>query len=165
MTRTLKLGALALVIVGWLLFSQALYAAPGPEHTVATVEVAGVCAGSTWTPRITITRDALRELRDRMARYERPMGICITGPYEEDCRAPSSLEEAWLLEKLYGRAPRWVLDIVPLRELVKPALDPGELFWVAETYGLRAGIHTTKTVSHLRVELCRDAIRVYEYDV
>ena len=93
------------------------------------------------------------------------MGICITGPYEEDCRAPSSLEEAWLLEKLYGRAPRWVLDIVPLRELVKPALDPGELFWVAETYGLRVGIHTTKTVSHLRVELCRDAIRVYEYDV
>jgi hypothetical protein len=165
MTRTLKIKALVFVIVAWLLLGQMVYAGVSTEHAGAAFDVASIYSVATaWTPRVTLTRSALEELRERMARYKYPTGICITGAYERDCRAPESLEEAWLLERLYGRAPRWVLDIVPLQELAKPSLDPGEMFWVDEVRGIRVSIHTTKTVSHLWVELCRDVIRVYELD-
>jgi hypothetical protein len=97
-----------------------------------------------------------------MARYDFPTGICITGPFEEDPRAPDGIEEAWLLERLYGRPQRWVLAIVPLAELSAPEIDPGEFFFVQNVIGIEVGVHTSKTVSRLSVELYRDAIRVYE---
>jgi len=59
--------------------------------------------------------------------------------FEQDCRAPESVEEAWLLEKLYGPPQRWVLDIVPLQELSAPSLDPGEGFFVEEVGGVLVG--------------------------
>jgi hypothetical protein len=67
-------------------------------------------------PQVSISQSALRELRERMSRHECPTGVRIMGPFEEDSRAPDSVEEAWLLEKLYGPPQRWVLEIVPLEE-------------------------------------------------
>ena len=99
-----------------------------------------------------------------MARFKYPTGICITGPMEEDCRAPESIEEAWLLEKLYGRPQRWVFAIVPLEELHAPSVDAGERYCVVEVRGIEVGILTSKTVSHLSIELNGDAIRVYELE-
>ena len=99
-----------------------------------------------------------------MARYGYPTGIRITGPMEEDCRAPDSIEEAWLLEKLYGPPQRWIFDIVPLPELRTSAVDAGERYCVTQVRGITFGILTSKTVSRLSIELHADAIRVYELD-
>jgi len=115
-------------------------------------------------PQVSITRDAFRELRDRMARYAFPTGILVTGPMAEDCRAPDSVVEAWILAKLYGRPPRWVLDIAPLAELEKQSDEPGEYFGVQEVSGISVGILTSKTVQRLSIELHGDAIQVYELD-
>ena len=115
-------------------------------------------------PHVSIARPALRELRERMARYKRPAAIRITGPYENDCRAPESVEDAWLIEKLYGPPQRWVLNIVPLDELEEEAIDPGESFHVEEVSGISVGIHTSKIVQRLHIELHGDAVRVHELD-
>lgn len=115
-------------------------------------------------PQVSIAHSALRELRERMTRYDSPTGIWIIGPMQEDCRAPESVEDAWLLEKLYGRPPRWVLDIVPI-EIVKEPIEPTEgFYYVEEVSGITIGILTSKTVQRLRIELRGDAIRVYEPD-
>lgn len=165
MNRSLRIGALVLAFVAWLLLSQALYAGPAAEHATPSLETVSICISAPWIPHVTITRSALSELRERMARHDYPTGVCITGPFEQDCRAPESVEEAWLLERLYGPAPRWVLDIVPLREFAAPSADPGESFYVTDVSGLDVGIHTTKTVSRLSIELYGEAIRVRELDV
>jgi hypothetical protein len=115
-------------------------------------------------PQVSISGDALRELRDRMARYAYPTGVLVTGPMAEDCRAPDSIEEAWLLEKLYGRAQRWVLEISPLGELAEQPVDPGETLHVEEVSGISVGVLTSKTVQRLSIELHGDAIRVCEID-
>jgi hypothetical protein len=83
---------------------------------------------------------------------------------EEDPRAPESVEEAWLLERLYGPPQRWILNIVPLEELERPSVEPGETLHVEEIDGITVGILTSKTVSRLTVELHGDAIRVFEID-
>jgi hypothetical protein len=164
MNRPLKIAALLLSVVASLLLTHALCAAGVADHSGPALETAGICISAPLAPHVSITRSALRELRERMAQYDYPMGVCITGPFEEDCRAPENLEEAWLLEKLYGPPQRWVLDIVPLQELSAPSFDPGEIFFVEQVCGVSVGVLTTKTVSRLSIELYRDAIRVYEFD-
>ncbi len=164
MKRPLRITGLLLAVSVALLLSQALYGGGIAEHAEAALETAGISVSASLGPHISITRSALRELRERIARYTYPTGVCITGPFEEDPRAPDSIEEAWLLEKLYGPPQRWVLDIVPLHELSGPSLDPGESFFVQEVSGVLVGVLTSKTVSRLSVELYRDAIRVYELD-
>ncbi len=164
MNQTLKFAGFLLAAVIALLLSQALYAGGIVEHPATAIETASICIGTPLGPRVSITRGALRELRDRMARYDYATAGLITGPFEQDCRAPESVEEAWLLEKLYGPPQRWVLDIVPLQELSAPSLDPGESFFVEEVGGVLVGVLTSKTVSRLSVELYRDVLRVYELD-
>jgi hypothetical protein len=164
MKRSFRVGALILAVAAWLFLSQALYAAPFTDHPGPSLEAASICASAPWIPHVSITRSALSELRERMAKYAYPTGVCITGPFEQDCRAPASVEEAWLLEKLYGLAPRWVLHIVSLQELAAEAPDPGETFSVVEVSGIAIGILTSKTVGPLSVELYGDAIRVFELD-
>lgn len=164
MTSPLKATALVFAAIVALLLSQALYAGGVTEHSGAALETPGISVGASLAPHISITRSALRELHERMGRYDHPTGICITGPFEEDPRAPASIEEAWLLERIYGPPQRWVLDIVPLDELSAPAADPGEFFFVQKCSGILVGVLTSKTVSRLSVELYRDAIRVYELD-
>lgn len=168
MSRSLKVVVLLFAAFVCALLSHALYATPvtdrcfdagGALHAVSGISVAG-----TFAPRISIARSALRELRERMARYAYPTGICIMGPLEEDSRAPDSVEEAWLLEKLYGPPQRWILSIVPLEEFAEPSVDPGETLHVEQIFGVTVGVRTSKTVSHLSVELRGDAIRVYEVD-
>lgn len=162
MTRPLRATAIILAVIVALLLSQALYAGSVSEHAEAGLEAPCISVCASLAPHISITRSALRELHERMARYDFPTGICITGPFEEDPRAPDGIEEAWLLERLYGRPQRWVLAIVPLAELSAPEIDPGEFFFVQNVIGIEVGVHTSKTVSRLSVELYRDAIRVYE---
>jgi hypothetical protein len=164
MNRSLRVGALVFSFVAWLLLSQALYAGPAPDHAASALETASICISAPWMPHVSITRSALCELRERTARYDYPTGLCITGPFEQDCRAPESVEEAWLIEKLYGPAPRWVLHIVPLQELAAPSVDPGEPFYLTDVCGTAVGIHTSKTVSRLSIELYGDAIRLLELD-
>jgi len=115
-------------------------------------------------PHVSISSRALSEIRERMARYKRATGIRITGPLEEDCRAPDSIEEAWVIEKLYGPPQRWVFNVVPLDELTEESVDPGESFHVEEVNGVSIGILTSKTVERLHIDLHGDAIRVYELD-
>ena len=164
MRRSLRVAALVFGIVAWLLLSPTLTAAPSCDQDVRAFEAAGIYLGSTWTPRISIARSALDELRDRMVRHDYPTGLCIMGPFAEDYRAPGSLEEAWHLEKLYGRSPRWVLQIVALDELASPSLEPGELFYLEKISGISVGVLTSKTVSWLNVELLGDSICVFELD-
>jgi hypothetical protein len=164
MKRSLKVGALVLTIAAWLFLSQALYATPYTEHSGPCIEAAAICASAPWIPHVSVTRSALSELRDRMAKYNYPTGIYITGPFEQDCRAPASVEEAWLIEKLYGPAPRWVLDIVPLQEFVAESPDPSDTFSVTEVSGITVGVLTSKMVARLSIELYGDAIRIYELD-
>jgi len=113
---------------------------------------------------VSIARSALLELRERMARYNYPTAVWIVGPMQEDCRAPSSIEEAWLIEKLYGPPPRWVLDIVPLDALKENPVEGGQTFHVEKVADISVGLLTSKTVLRLSIELHRDAIRVYELD-
>jgi len=121
-----------------------------------------IYASALWAPRISITRSAISEIRDRMSRFKCPTGICIVGPHPEDARAPDSIEEAWLLEKLYGRAQRWTLDIVPVEELTPQNTDAGEVFWRQTVCGIEVGVLTTKAPYRLHIELVDDAIRVSE---
>jgi len=164
MERSRRIGAILVAIVACLLLSAALYAAPLTEHTGPSLEAVSICASAPWVPHVSITRSALRELRDRMARYDYPTGLSITGPFERDSRAPESVEEAWLIEKLYGPPQRWVLAIVPLWELAATTPDPGESFLLQHFSGLSVGILTSKTVARLSIELAGDAVRVYELD-
>jgi hypothetical protein len=164
MNRSLKVGALVFAFVAWLLLSQALYAGPALDHATPALETASICISAPWMPHVSIARSALGELRERMAQYDYPTGLCITGPFEQDCRAPASVEEAWLIERLYGRARRWVLHIVPLQDLVASSVDSGESFHLKEVCGIAVGIHTSKTVSRLSIELYGDYIRVLELD-
>jgi hypothetical protein len=168
MNRPLKAAVLLFAVFVCALLSHALYATPVTDHCFdasgALHAASGICVGGPSAPRLSIARSALRELRERMARYDYPTGICIIGPLEEDPRAPDSVEEAWLLEKLYGPPQRWILSIVPLRELAEPSVDLGETLHVEQIYDITVGILTSKTVSHLSVELRGDTIRVYELD-
>ena len=164
MNRPLRVGALVFVFVAWLLLSQAIYANPLSIDAAPSLETASICIGASWIPHVSITRNALSELRERMARYDYPTAVYITGPFERDCRAPETVEEAWLIEKLYGPAPRWILDIVPLQEVAAPSIDPGESFYRMELGGVPVGILTSKTVARLNIELYGEAIRVYELD-
>src|SRR5207244_3131809 len=115
-------------------------------------------------PQVSIASSALLELRERMARYDYPTAVWIIGPMQEDCRAPGSLEEAWLIEKLYGPPPRWVLDIVPLNVLKENPVEGGQSFYVEKVEDISVGVLTSKTVPRLNIELQGDAIRVYELD-
>jgi hypothetical protein len=114
---------------------------------------------------ISIAKDALAELRARMGRVGRPAGIRIMGPMSEDPRAPSSVEEAWMLERLYGPPQKWVLHIVPVDELEDEETDVGEEIYLQTVNGIPIAVLTSKPVERLRVALHGDAIRIYEVDV
>ena len=113
-------------------------------------------------PRVTITSDALDELRERIAKHRFPSGIMILGPLEQDVRAPDSVEEAWMLERAYGPAQRWVVDILPLRVIDQVPGDSREELHTEDIEGVRVGVLTTKPEVHLRVELRGDRIRIIE---
>jgi hypothetical protein len=111
--------------------------------------------------RLTITSDALRELRERMARSKWPLGISIVGPLDYDVRAPESPEEAWAVQKLYGPLQRWVLNLVPVAVLGDVTRQG---FYVEEVSGISVRVLAPAPVPHLCVELQGDTIRVYEVD-
>ena len=116
-------------------------------------------------PQVSIAREALRELRQRIGRFATPAGVLITGPLKEDPRAPSDLEEAWALERLYGPPQRWVLDIRPLSELAEMPFEPGANLFSENVAGIHVKLLTTQAVDKLRVELRGENIRIYEDDV
>jgi hypothetical protein len=113
---------------------------------------------------ISISRTARRELIDRMKVFAVAAAVLIMGPMLHDCRAPDSLEEAWLLEKLYGPPQRWVIDIVPSRSLETLLVEDGETLHVEDVDGIRVAVLTSKTVPHLSIDLRGDSLRVYEVD-
>ena len=108
-------------------------------------------------PRISITNDALRELRERLAHCRSPSGVSILGPLEGGAWPADDLEEAWLVEKLYGPHPRWVLHVMPLEAF-------SESFHVEEVCGIHVEVLTQGPIPRLSVELQGDAIRVHEVD-
>ena len=115
-------------------------------------------------PQVSIAQNALLELRERMAKYQSPTGILIMGPMEENSLAPDSIEEAWMLERLYGPPQRWILDILPLEEITQVPDESREMFYSQDIDGLHITILTNKTVEQLRIELHGDSIRVFEPD-
>ena len=114
--------------------------------------------------RISIFGSARRELIARMAQVALFAVVLITGPMADDCRAPTNLEEAWLLEQLYGPAQRWIIDVVPEQALRGLAVDPGETLYVEDVGGIRVAVLTSKTVDHLAIEMLGGRLRVYEID-
>jgi len=99
-----------------------------------------------------------------MACFAFATAVLITGPMLNDCRAPDSVEEAWLLERAYGPPPRWVIDIVPKPALEKVAVEPGETLQVQDISGIRVGVLSSKDVPHLAIDLKGDSLRVLEID-
>jgi len=114
--------------------------------------------------RISIFSSARRELIARMAQLAVVAVVLVMDPMAEDCRAPANPEEAWLLEQLYGPAQRWVIDVVPEQALKALPVDPGETLYVEDVGGIRVAVLTSKTVSHLGIELLGNHLRVYEID-
>ena len=109
--------------------------------------------------RISFTGDALRELQERMAQSKRALGVSIAGPFDYDIRAADNAEEAWAVQKLYGPAQRWVLNLLPL-EIFGDTVAQG--FHLEEIGGIPVRILAREPMPRLRVELHGDAIRVYE---
>ena len=114
--------------------------------------------------RISIFSSARCELKKRMACFAFATAVLITGPMLHDCRAPDSLEEAWLLERAYGPSPRWVIDIVPRRTLEETPIEPGETLQIQDVSGIRVGLHASKDAPHLAINLRGDSLRVLEFD-
>src|SRR5262245_18893057 len=114
--------------------------------------------------RISIFRSAHRELLKRMAFFAFATAVLVTGPMVHDCRAPDSLEEAWLLERVYGPPPRWVVEIVPRDTLEKTPVEAGETLQFQDVSGIRVGLLSSKDVSHLAIDLRGDSLRVFEID-
>jgi hypothetical protein len=114
--------------------------------------------------RVSIFGSARRELLNRMACFAFATAVLITGPMLNDCRAPDSVEEAWLLERAYGPPPRWVIDIVPRRALERIPVERGETLQVQDVTGIRVGVLSSKDVPHLAIELRGDSLRVLEFD-
>jgi hypothetical protein len=113
---------------------------------------------------ISIFGSARRELLERMARFAFATAVLITGPMLHDCRAPDSVEEAWILERAYGPPQRWVIDIVPKRSLEKTPVDSGETLQIQDVSGIRVAVLSSKDVSHLAIDLRGDSLRVLEID-
>ena len=114
--------------------------------------------------RISIFSSARRELLARMACFAFATAVLITGPMLTDCRAPDSVEEAWLLERAYGPPPRWIIDIVPKRALERTPLERGETLQLQDVSGIRVGVLSSKDVPHLAIDLKGDSLRVLEID-
>ena len=112
--------------------------------------------------QVSIAQNALLELRERMAKYQGSTEILIMGPMEDDSRAPDSVEEAWMLERLYGPPQRWVLDMLPPGVVTQIPVESREMFHSQDVDGLHITVVTTKTVDQLRIELHGDSIRVFE---
>ena len=151
---------LLIAVLAWAVLATAAESAIAADPSRLASDA--IHASALWAPRISITRSAISEIHNRMSRFECPPGIYIVGPHLEDARAPDSIEEAWLLEKLYGPAQRWTLDIVPVEELTSQNTDAGELFRRQTVCGIEVGVLTTKAPYQLHVELVDDAIRVGE---
>ena len=107
---------------------------------------------------------ARRELLERMACFAFATAVLITGPMLHDCRAPDSVEEAWILERAYGPPQRWVLDIVSKRSLEKTPVDSGETLQIQDVSGIRVAVLSSKDVPHLAIDLRGDSLRVLEID-
>ena len=152
--------ALLIALLAWAVLATA--AASVISADASGLASDAIYASTLWAPRISITRGAISEIRNRMSRFKCPTGICIVGPHLNDARAPDSIEEAWLLEKLYGPAQRWTLDIVPVEELTPQNTDAGEMFSRQTVCGIEVGVLTTKTAYQLHIELVDDDIRVSE---
>jgi len=114
--------------------------------------------------RITMFGSARRELMARMAQVALLAIVLIVGPMAEDSRAPTSIEEAWMLERLYGPPQQWVIDVVPEHALATLAIAPGERLHLETVADIRIAVLTSKTVDHLGIELIVDQLRVYEID-
>lgn len=114
--------------------------------------------------RISIFSSARRELLAQMAQLAVVAVVLIMGPMAEDSRAPANFEEAWLLEQLYGPAPRWVIDVVPEQALNALPVEAGETLHLFSDGEVRVAVLTSKTVNHLGIELLGDRLRVYEID-
>jgi hypothetical protein len=114
--------------------------------------------------RVSIARDALRELRERIASSRFESGVCIIGPLEDRAWPSNDLEEAWQLEKLYGKPQRWSLHLMPLggREQTRGAI--GRNVHVEEVDGIPVEVWTPASTLRLRIELRGDALHVYEID-
>ena len=117
-------------------------------------------------PRISITRAALREVRQRLAAFPIANCVRITGPSEAIGPSEASwwletdLEDVRLLEKLYGKPPRWRLELSPRGAGKAPTRD----VYREEIEGIGFEIFTSKPVPSLHVELYREALRVHEVD-
>jgi hypothetical protein len=114
--------------------------------------------------QVSITRDALSELRERIARCRSPSGICIIGPLEDRVWPSDSLEEAWLIEKLYGPRPRWVLHLMPLDVIGRTPHPSTPNVHFEEVCGMPMQVWTAEPIPRLSIELHGDAIRVCEVD-
>jgi hypothetical protein len=112
--------------------------------------------------RVSFTADALRELRERIASCKSPNGISIVGPIEDGAWPADTLEEAWLVEKLYGRRPRWVILLMPLEVLSERSKALAPKFHVEDVCGIHVEVLTAEPVPRLSVALHGDAIRVCE---
>jgi hypothetical protein len=114
--------------------------------------------------RVSIFGSARRELLNRMAYSAFATAVLITGPMLNDCRAPDSVEEAWLLERAYGPPPRWVIDIVQKQTLERIPVERGETLQIHDVTGIRVGVLSSKDASHLAIDLRGDSLRVLEID-
>ena len=115
-------------------------------------------------PQVTVTRSALTELRERISGVSHPSEIWIMGPSDTNVRGSDSIEDSWLLEKLYGPRQRWIVLIMPLGTLQEHADESGEIYAVENVGGIPFGLVTNKKVTRLNIELFGDAIRVHELD-
>ena len=112
-------------------------------------------------PRVSITGDALRELEQRMARSGSPGSILIIGPVEDPAWPASNLEEAWHIEKLYGRRPRWSLHVTQF-EMGEQL--PFVHFHAEDVGGISVKVLLAVPIPSLSIELHGDVIRVREVD-
>src|SRR5207302_9799116 len=103
-------------------------------------------------------------LRERVARLQSRSGITFIGPVEDAVWPADSLEEAWQLEKLYGRRPRWILYLMSVGTFRPRPGDSGVNFHVEEVGGIPVEVCSAVPIPRLSIELHGGAIRVCEID-
>jgi hypothetical protein len=90
--------------------------------------------------------------------------VCIVGPLDDRSWSYDDLEEAWQLEKLYGKPQRWSIHLMPLgaRENVREAIDRN--LHIEEVGGITFEVWTSPPAPRLKVELHGDVLHVFEID-
>jgi hypothetical protein len=110
--------------------------------------------------QVTISPEAIEELRERVAREKFAEGVMILGPIGSGGRMSDDAEEARHLEIAYGPAPRWVIHILQSKELER--LSANAYFRTMDIEGLRVVVAGAKSNVSLRVDLIGGSIRVSE---